>query len=165
MNPTCVTCRFWQRAGAVAGHAVGRCRRHAPQAAASGENGVARAHYPLTTDADWCGDHAAAANGNPAPVETSEPRSAAELLAQARAAASGARGTPRAAFVLRSGALFATPAKGSGADYQAPSWTTQAREAARFATDQDATAALAEWRASGARLGPPSDVEVTPWTM
>lgn len=165
MTATCADCRWWQHTGDLHGMAWGRCRRRAPHPAPHGENGLARALFPLASGADWCGDFQAKDGGPPAAAEAdlpaavdSDPRPATDRLAEARAAAATKR-PPRAGYVIRVGELFATPER----DLQGVSpmsLTALAREAGHYASEGDAAGALDRWRASGFAA---SGAEVQPW--
>lgn len=59
-QPTCESCRFWDKE-AHEGDAAGYCRIHAPtiawgQIERDPEDGHL-AVFPMTNDDDWCGDH------------------------------------------------------------------------------------------------------------
>ena len=54
-NPTCATCRWWEKLPRQPKRTfdIGACHRHPPQTTSVGIK-----CYPLTSRADWCGDHA-----------------------------------------------------------------------------------------------------------
>lgn len=62
-QPTCATCRFWDREVEEEGKF---CRRYAPRPVVDrkGPWGTARVLFPVTCDMDWCGEH------QPAPIGT-----------------------------------------------------------------------------------------------
>ncbi len=54
MDARCTTCLWWEREPGRASRR-GKCRRHAPTAAPDAMH--VTAHWPVTDEADWCGEH------------------------------------------------------------------------------------------------------------